>query len=724
MEIQNFDAKFTKWEANVLYNNIINCITTKSPYFNNSFRTKFTQSPKEKWNDQQFFVTKRPWFIPVKLYTNNGSYQEETEEEWLKWRVNDIEVVDWYRYFLIVNKDKTKVRLYKQVEVNNQSIASNETTADIDEWYIVMLKEFPTRPDVEEKFLLTSYVKWKPRYESENWVAKLEKVEDRYFASMLVNNDNEKVNAEWGNYILTLWTVWSGMVHVVWKQLKTDWNFQWWVELATSREPAIAVVWDINRLNNLKYKVFEDYGLTLHFATSDGIVHRHHDEWEPSKCWYSMHGDTYFNTHDNNVNPQNVLYSLNNLNDSTAFLNQKGAVFIWWQWYNKFMYTSLNIIQTNGIYNNMVEHMGWLLLLWPKWVGILLFDFESSQAQLYPLIENSWFFSKYWYWKQDMKFFYVRDTKDFYQMDIQFWYWNQKPAVDLWYRNQFLNTDLEMLDSTDDRVDISFAGNNTYMFLNDDSEHSKILYYDIYHSIRHKRYTKWVKLTWYKHWVFFWQWIYKQWGTTDAGNDITQICTMTFWDQTHSNVKKMMYMKIPLWYNSYITKNTSYRVSALSDWFEQEIVHNKLWTTWYVSNLLKLHENQDVIKNEEFTLRNYPIGIELRNAKGKKFEEASDTLSKEMNEYIDLEVPSQQLEQQDTFTIAKMWSIKVMLWLDWNIFVSELIAKWSDRFEFWWFFLWFTYPDIDSTRTENIVTDWNLTWDSWFTPPTIMNREI
>ena len=47
-KIQYYDAGFLAEEGNAVYHNLINCVPTKPPYFNNSFRTLFTQSPSER----------------------------------------------------------------------------------------------------------------------------------------------------------------------------------------------------------------------------------------------------------------------------------------------------------------------------------------------------------------------------------------------------------------------------------------------------------------------------------------------------------------------------------------------------------------------------------------------------------------------------------------------------------------------------------------------------
>ena len=41
--MQYYDGKFVTEEGNLVYQNLVNCVPVKPPYFNNSFRTVFTQ---------------------------------------------------------------------------------------------------------------------------------------------------------------------------------------------------------------------------------------------------------------------------------------------------------------------------------------------------------------------------------------------------------------------------------------------------------------------------------------------------------------------------------------------------------------------------------------------------------------------------------------------------------------------------------------------------------
>jgi len=731
-DIQIYDAKFTKNEANVLYNNLINSITTKPPYFNSSYRTKFTQSTNEKWDMTQFFITKRPWFVSVPLYNRNlveTELAEETEEEWLSWDVLDLEVVDGYRYFLIENNEWNKVRLYKQIRLNQYTNSGNDCLSDIKEGYIVNITHyqdytyFPTASNVDKRFLLTTYVKGKAKYESSLWKAVLRN-KDGMLSSYLYNADDwsndVEVGGSVGDYVLPFSGQVAWSVQVIWAKRNAIYDTQKWVSLATTWYPSISSEWEENIVEGIHYKVFEDYGLTLHFVTSDWLVHRHHDADTPSSFEYTISGETYFNTHDNETEPRMYIHCISEYGEWTIFLNSKWALFLWGEWFNKFFYSWLDIIQTTGVYEYLDNYMWQILLMWPKTIWMLIYDFNTKRWDIVKLVENGWMFWKYAFWKQDNKFFYVRDTKDFYQLQLQFGYWSAKPAIELGYRSWFLNTDLEMLQRIHDKITVFFSGNNTYMFLNDWSDRTKILYYDLYYWIRQKRYTNGIKLSWYKHGVFFWKWVFSNEWTTDNWNDITQIVTMTFWDQTHANVKHLHYTKMPIWYNSYLTKNSSVRVTALSDWREVNIAYNKLGTSAYVANLLKINLDQDTINNEEFAVRSYPIWVELYSAKWVAFEKREDTLTAEMIEYLSTVPYAQDTDQQNTFTLAKMWVIKIPIGLDWNVFTIEVICKWSDRLEFGGFVVWFQYTDNDMTRMENIVTDGVVTGDSWYSTTTPM----
>lgn len=728
-EIQYYDWKFTKDEWNLIYQNIINCDIVKPPFFNNSFRTKFVQWSTEQWDKANYFLRKRKWFKRISFYNWNSTETElikETNNEWLNWIFTDMVVIDWYRYFILINDKKNKLRIYKQIDTNDYSECSNSCYNDIDEWHIVNISlynwkdYFPFNSCCNKKFVVTTYVKWDVISEWTDWVA-ITKRNYNNFTSFLYKENWERIVTEPWDFILTYWENAAWLVHVVWKNNDTVWDHKV-TSLATTREPVIKLESEINTINNVSYKVFKKYWQTFHFITSDWIVHRHYDEWKPSTFKYTFAWNTYRDTQDNTTKPNFYIQSFTELDQWVCFLADNWFLFLSWQGFNKFLYSWTKIVQTNWLYTDIYEYMWQLVLTWDDRLWYFAYDYNTWATQLMDLTKNNWQFSRGSIWIFDDKFFLVRKTKDLYTMQIQFWYWSTKPAVIFQYLNNFLNTDLEMLDHSYNNINISFIEWNIFLAINDWTWNTKILYYNRYYNVWSKWLVTWCEIHSVHDWVFLWKWIFKNEWTTDDWNDITQIVTMTFWDQTQSVNKLIEYIKLPIWYNSYFEKWQSYVTSYVDMWWRHYwTTYNDFGRTDYATNVMKVQLSNDTISNYLWTIKNYPIWIEISAAKWVNFEKDVVNTYTEFQEYLNYTQDWSTWDEESNFTISKFAPIKIPLSQMWEIFTFEIVAKWKADIEFWWFFIAFSYMDNDFDRLENTLTVGWLTSDSWktfYTPPT------
>lgn len=399
-------------------------------------------------------------------------------------------------------------------------------------------------------------------------------------------------------------------------------------------------------------------------------------------------------------------------------LDQKtGRLFVGGQWYMKFYFSPLKIILTDGLYNRMVQYMGLCVLMWPHNIWYFTFDWQSNTGVLQEITDANGYFSADSFINVDEKFYVVRNSKDFYMMELQFWYKQQKPMVIFTPMMQFIHTDLDLLYHWVDEVNLTVDDNDIKLFLNNGTGDGKILIYDRYYKLRYKWYVRWCELKSVKDGIFMWRGIFSYEWEIDNGNDITQIITMTYGDNSHTSNKRIEFVKLPLGYNSYTEKDKTFFTCASDSggWF-YEWLYNDLTRAEYPDNNMRININS-VIPNETLqVVRSYPLGIVIKWWKWKNAWKSIANSYTEFEQYKSYQMPAaSEWDATDSFWVAKFWVIKVPIGMRWEMHTFELVAMKNNRVEFWWFFVWYQYSDVDQTRLENNLTKFDLTIDSWKT---------
>lgn len=738
-EIQYYDWRFVTNEWNLVYQNIINCQLYKPPYFNDSFRNLFAQSPRDKWDKTQFFVNKRAWFKEIDLVNR----QSDTSD-WNNPHVTDMRVVDWKRYFFVLNDVKTKMRVYKQTHVNDLSPCDNSCLNDIEDGVIENMTSyqgrdyFPFKPCLYDRFVLTTHVKGKKKDSGTEWIVRVNRMWDTYF-SAITNEDGSDIHADGWDYIYIddwKWVTWY--VVQVWG-LAADlptWSMEiepnaimingtWvpWVNMAASDgTPSDDVSED-----KISYIVYSDYGLTLHWVTSDGIFHWNYDDDTYTGFEYSYAWDTYFNTNDNTTPNPKTIYSMTHWWESFAYLDGKtGVLGNWGIWWLKFSFNpSMNMV-TNGLYTRMQEYMGYLILLGPDNMGYFIRDRSTGITTAWSITESNWYRSQAAFNTADDNFFLIRKSHDFYQMGLQSSYSYNIPVWYFTYMNNFLNTDLGMLVRGKDDVTLDINDNKFRVFINNGTWNTKLLIFDRYYNLRHKRYIQGCDMQRMCDGIFLGRWVYKNTGTTDNGNDITQIVTMTRWDMGHTANKRLEFVKLPIWFNSYIESwLTDFSSTTTDGWWKYTTTYADLWRTGYVSDLMKTKIDPDLDNQAVQAVNIYEVWITVNNCLGTRaWIQLFDTFN-EFNSYINYwatEAVDSDSEEEMNPCVAKMWVVKIALWQRGEVFSFEITARWNNKVEFGWFFIGYQYSDIDVTRLENVATLWILTPNSWYTPQHNINN--
>jgi hypothetical protein len=481
------------------------------------------------------------------------------------------------------------------------------------------------------------------------------------------------------------------------------------------------------QIDKISYVVYKDYWLTLHRVTSDGIFHWNYDNDDSATFEYTYAGDTYFNTNFNTTNNPKQIYSIIERWDSFSYLDwNTGILWNGWIWLEKFSFLSSMNVVTNWLYTRAIEYMWYLILMWPDNMGWFTRDWSTWITKMWSITDSNGYRSQWSFATCDGNFFLARKSQDFYQMWIQSSYSNAIPVWFFTYMNNFLNTDLWMLIRGIDQITLDVWDNKFRIFINNGWWNTKLLIFDRYYNLRHKRYIQWCDMERMVDGVFLWRGVFSNIWSTDSGNPITQIVTMVWGDMWHTANKKIEFVKLPIWYNSYIESHLTWFSSTVTDgWWKYETIYGDLNRTDYINNLMRTKVGPDLDNQALLEIANYPVWIEIDNCIWTRAWIEKFNTYNEFNSYIDYWIDrsiSSSWDEETEFCLAKMGVIKIPLWQWWEVFTFEIVARGNNKVEFGWFFIGYQYSDIDITRLENVATLWDLTTDSGYTPEFNINN--
>lgn len=713
-DLQIFDGRFMQQDTGSVYQNIINCIPTKPPYLNNSYREIFTQNITETWDKQIFFIRKRWGFNRVPSFSWN-QWETSLVEDSNDWIFTDMQLLDWYRYFLATNIERTKIRVYKQINVAVDEYYSYPISAgnivNISKYsytnqsgWQTELDYFPFNKDCYDKFIKTTHVKWPIKHESQNGIAKLKQIWSQGF-SYLTTESGEVINTEPGDWIYIDWFDVPMQWQVVnvskpkYNQTNDILIFDSWLWAV------LKDTWE-NEYTWVHFKVFGEYWPSLHFATSDGIIHHHYDEGKPSTADYSVCPDTFVNTFDNAKKPKRLISSIDMaFRTGMAYFDYYNSfVYFWLEGKNKFYFNPLNSTPVAGDYKHIKQFQDFFMLLWPSNIWYMVWSISSGQWQLSEVLlsENNWYFTDTSFQNYNENFYLVRNNKKFSGLWLQPYGNAVKPIFTL--LSTFLWTDLDMLKREEfDNVNLCVDWDDIKIFLTNRNWDTKVMIFDPYYQLRYRWIVEDSEIMWVEDWVYYGRWVFEYGWAMDWNKHIKQVVTMTFGDLSQNVVKYLGLVKCPIGYNSHITANNTRFIFRFDNgWWQQTYTENNIARVDYINNIM--------VPKLWWTFKTYPIDIQLKWSTGVDVNKQTHKLQTEIDEYKQYS-PVQTPEGE--YQISKYASIEFPLAEYAELVTMEVICDGWDSIEFWWFFVWYSFWDADNTRPENVVTDLVLEPDSW-----------
>lgn len=747
---QYYDIKPKSWDGAVLFNDLINVRPVPAP---RTWMWTRKQDIVQHSDNGYYFFRKRKGIKFVRTYYQDDWCSEFVEDttydkwwwewyDWRDWEFTDMVIFEWHRYFMRINKEQTKMRIYKQVWINTDKYWK-QAHNDVSEWHIVCLKnqEFNTTPTTYHRFLKTQFIWWNIDWDSWDLIitkSLREEWEDEKvpFISYIIKVKSvvltKKPNFV---YFMEKWftsEVWDEVCDSVFQYIwvtKEDWYSYFFLKSTDilsnfSLIDSTNCSWFMknyeedyeNKLyTDLSLVFSDDYWDSLSYITSDGI--------RTIAWWYSEYRDKDHNSaycEDFLTVPYEQFWSeiisACMWNNRIALLTDKGWLAVSWPWYSQFSFPADDANDIVTWWYNVWDRFTTIIpsdysviLAWPHDIAHFFKWTQYAEQWLYTMSDTVWIFSETSFFSKDWKVFMWRSYWDVYYLELQsntYWlsWWNfNYYSADRWTRLKDLVQWHQMMniDMTDNDMFVS-------IYEEDEKYWSIVLCEDRHYNIRYTWMFEWLKISrvleWWK--ILLWNHIYKMdedylYDTelttkkTETDHVIKEVINIIFWDETPTANKHFMYYKMAIWDNSRITNDTWISTDVSSSWrLWNRCVH--LTNTRYASLLSS--------KNSEWAVRKWDFWYEILW----HWKRHRSWFDEELNHYLNLE--------KDTKFNARVWyttssemalysTIKESIWQEWELLQITLASYWTDDLEVWSVFIWRFAKDYDFADIEDVNVD-------------------
>ena len=643
-EVQFFEAPFqySIWEfssnVNLTYHKLINTRPVKMPQMNTGFETPFTQAYNEKWDKSYFWIKKREWFYRCHEF-DTIVRQHLHESDYI---ITDHQIVEWKRFFMICNKEFSKMIIL---------------SSDI--WRYIDCQPNPTDP---------CYWDYKPVSNNQSWTAIFNTTPCSYHKFQKIDTlqaDSPKII-----YDVYIWTVvmeWWTTTAVLFNEDKTiiDWlQTGDFVQVYNSKDTDIVLwqalqLWNFDAINwwyNMWYwswiwitdekqeKIYDDQWNEIWVINYQWPVSISIFEW--AKPWIAFAWE-WWRSWDNGIFQycwfwfqfvkQTNLYNthITSITDDSWWL-----VYTTDKWYVYFMrphsdtWQSLwwTIYSTNYMYNwwDLAKWCwDYVFLFWPNSMWIAYKNWSDDRWDfrwnVQMLDRDMWYLNKESVLVYNEELYMIDNKKRFVKLDLQ-------ATTDSYYRVHFkleatdmslhwINTDLRNISrERTQHVSLNKDDFRIYIIINDSPDHddlwiepynTKILVYEDELKYRHRWYLCWLDIRYFSEWQWLWRWLWINEWTKDWGNPIKQVISMSFWDTSWFTWKEVLWIKAAIWYHSKITEDTLFKFRADGWWYSVTIkMSNFQDTTSYIKTINELRESWKTNLDDMETLQHaMPIGI-------------------------------------------------------------------------------------------------------------------
>lgn len=777
MDILFDDALLFAWEwanINFKYPKIVNYEPYKSPLDNESYNSRFTQSHEERSDDQMFSLQKSLWFKRMRFreWEFDNAWTTETDlvpfsvsspsgTDELDLDITDVKFIDGTRFLFAVNKDSSKMWVFKQIRAQDYDKCAEIEDLDVtignfvnisnprDLWDTsAITPRFTFAECIHKKFSVTEYGKWIPVDFWTNWQIRNELIWTKTFTYFY--DAVNPISALAGQYVM----LYRGSFATQLRWISATW-------MTTSNPPVITnallmetfFAWFLN-VNNWQWTlalniagsvvsvpqqpslltedsqahswaVFPDIWDILVFATRWWMRFLNYHGDRPSQSVFLFEWGTF-----NEATPPYVMSSIALHQNNFYFLDQKrnGRIYGGLSWFNKFYFDSRNSYSFGNTYTNIESLGGVFLLLWPNrlaWIEPTIgssFDFVTYSPET---IIEEWigYLNKYsWAMNRGSLYLLASDHTIFNLSFNIFGVWKYQPQI---ARQQCrYQSDLDLIRRWYENAYIDVTNDNIYVFINTTLNNpnpnteeefnpwwaTKVLIRNTHYSFRYMFLRPWIRVshydnhTWYGQWVFSREW-YKD--TDSITWNLIDYKTLLWYRHGKDSIwygKMNHFFDTIIWYNSYITKDNTFVKFNVS--FGGRYMSKTQWNLYrtdYVWNLMQI-KNTGNISN---TFKNYPIWWEIQWWNWSwyiqnQYQELWKENMEEFNQYSLLQ--SGDTREDSLIKLAKFSPIQFPIQMEWETIDIEIWTKWSDRLEFLGGKLWYSILNTDWARLENVST--------------------
>lgn len=777
--IQYFDYQLLTKQSpgiNDRYTDIINYMPVKLPYYNDSFKTNFTQSPNELPDSSYISLIKRLWFDRINIYNRNAWETNLVLDTSVNKRIfTDCVFLDWTRYMFAVYYDYSRMRIYKQIGVTENQSCGNDNLEDVSTWNFVNITKywthdyFPFSECLFDKFVITQFWKWKSKSSWVNWVVRNELMWD-YLSIQTLFYDSV-VGGVWAtpwdylclydgslstqiNYIAAngISSIHSPIIN---NCLQMSSPFFWMYKVKVWEKTtslSSSVVTDVvkNTSDTLsedsstqKRKVFWEYGDILSFVTADWIFMLNYSNVKPSESEFTYEWCTYFDTNFWANTAKYVISSLISHDNSMLYYDVKSWRIFWWlQWVSKFFFDIRNAYEFWQSYTDLVSISGVVLLIWwsifsmikPIQVGKWVVTFWW----FVPLSTSVWYFSRDSFCIDDWVFYMINSRAKLFWRTFTSYYDVVTPApkeIPIWYIS-----DTTILAKWREDISLSVLAWDIYISIShnkiDNSQmkwNTKVLIYNSVCWLWYKWMISWVVIKWYKNNTWFGNNIYSFVGNkdynsfTDSDQYFKTILKAQIWYESLNYTKTIAFTRTILWYNSYITKDkTIVKHNIDLWWWHRELMFWDLRRDDFVTNIMKLWKTW----NTGSDFKNYPIWIAMIWGNWIwMVTPETRYLENEFNKFDSYTPVNDSYSNEKTdFMVSKMSTFQIDLNIPVDHITIEYITYGDNALEIAWVLAWYTIDNINHVRLSNNSTQQDSfdSWPSWepLTPDSWNESEV
>lgn len=636
--------------VNVIFSKLINVKKTRPSWEYNWYLDWFAQTPRENGNYQNRWYEKRDWFSECWSYTDD-------DLTW--WNVKDIATRQWERYFMYVNNDWTKLRVYKQCWWNRQ-IDCDSYLLSCCEWHYISIpkfnweKDFDTTPCSSHKFVHTFWPKQLSNTDAIwcEWKLRAYRIWNT-IVHMLYNSIWRPITIRPWQYIYWYDSEWDA---IMWRYRSAKWyiTHEWksGIQLNGFVPWLVATLdwltdWDYVETSGLCYKIYETVWETLSFAW---------DWWA-----YQIHNASCEES-DSDITPYWAMFS-----DSLYAENINSLFTYWWAlwyiawdvlyisewWQNPWVFT--NIIWQDAVYTDVIEYGNYWYLMWPDSFWILYkltYQNWTSEYRISKTDKWEWYFNKWSYYGHRWAF-YVATHDDKWYATIKSLFLNQQYdkgnglyTFDVWYStisNNFIQDHIATANVFHwDKIYFSHEWDELIITITDNRiwykpQYTKMLRYNSLDKDWVVRMICWLHITHYKHWCYYWDWLFINEWDTDVWNEIKEIIWITFWQLNPDKAKLIDSISITIgnhsriWSDSYFLKEVDYQ------WYRLRKKEKNYFSSEYVNNLIDqenliLADKYDHIEQGKL-FKNMPLWFVLNWWNGHTTVEDLRTTRNEMQVY-------------------------------------------------------------------------------------------